>query len=110
MKIVKIRKLDDIADNDWEITLENEGKIYHNHKKFFEIVEKGIALEPPKQLNEKPKDVQTNEAIFFPTEEEQFQEIRKREKEQVAEFRKDVKELSYYQFNKKYVNKGDTKK
>ncbi len=110
MKIVKIRKLDDIADNDWEITLENEGKIYHNHKKFFEIVEKGIALEPPKQLNEKPKDVQTNEAIFFPTEEEQFEEIRKKEKEQVAEFRKDVKELSSYQFNKKYVNKGDTKK
>ena len=82
MKIVKIRKLDDIADNDWEITLENEGKIYHSHKDFFDIVEKGMALEPPKQLNEKPKDVQTNEAIFFPTEEEQFQEIRKREKEQ----------------------------
>ena len=110
MKIVRIRKLDDIADNDWEITLENEGKIYHSHKDFFEIVEKGIALEPPKQLNEKPKEVQTNEAIFFPTEEEQFEEIRKKEKEQVAEFRKGVKELSSYQFNKKYVNKGDTKK
>ena len=39
MKIVRIRKLDDIADNDWEITLENEGKVYHNHKHFFEIVE-----------------------------------------------------------------------
>ena len=109
MKIVRIRKLDDIADNDWEITLENEGKIYHNHKHFFEIVERGIANEPPKQI-EKPKDVQTNEAIFFPTEEEQFEETRKKEKEQVDEFRKDVKELSYYQFNKKYVNKGDTKK
>jgi hypothetical protein len=109
MKIVRIRKLDDIADNDWEIILENEGKIYHSHKDFFEIVEKGIALEPPKPM-EKPKDVQTNEAIFFPTEEEQFEETRKKEKEQVAEFRKDVKELSYYQFNKKYVNKGDTKK
>jgi len=109
MKIVRIRKLDDIADNDWEITLENEGKIYHNHKHFFEIVEKGIALEPPKTM-EKPKDVQTNEAIFFPTEEEQFEEIRKKEKEQVAEFRKDVKELSSYEFNKKYVNRGDTKK
>ena len=48
MKIVRIRKLDDIADNDWEITLENEGKIYHNHKHFFEIVERGIANEPPK--------------------------------------------------------------
>ena len=109
MKIVRIRKLDDIADNDWEITLENEGKIYHNHKHFFEIVERGIASEPPKPI-EKPKDTQTNEAIFFPTEEEQFEEIRKKEKEQVAEFRKDVKELSSYQFNKKYVNKGDTKK
>jgi len=109
MKIVRIRKLDDIADKDWEITLENEGKIYHNHKHFFEIVERGIVNESPKPI-EKPKDVQTNEAIFFPTEEEQFEETRKKEKEEVAEFRKDVKELSYYQFNKKYVNRGDTKK
>lgn len=109
MKIVRIRKLDDIADKDWEITLENEGKIYHNHKHFFEIVERGIVNESPKPI-EKPKDVQTNEAIFFPTEEEQFEETRKKEKEKVAEFRKDVKELSYYQFNKKYVNRGDTKK
>ena len=109
MKIVRIRKLDDIADKDWEITLENEGKIYHNHKHFFEIVERGIVNESPKPI-EKPKDVQTNEAIFFPTDEEQFEETRKKEKEEVAEFRKDVKELSYYQFNKKYVNRGDTKK
>ena len=109
MKIVRIRKLDDIADKDWEITLENEGKIFHNHKHFFEIVERGIVNESPKPI-EKPKDVQTNEAIFFPTEEEQFEETRKKEKEEVAEFRKDVKELSYYQFNKKYVNRGDTKK
>ena len=41
MKIVRIRKLDDIADNDWEITLENEGKIYHSHKDFFEIPSRG---------------------------------------------------------------------
>ena len=109
MKIVRIRKLDDIADKDWEITLENEGKIYHNHKHFFEIVERGIVNESPKPI-EKPKDVQTNEAIFFPTEEEQFEDTRTPEQEEVAEFRKDVKELSYYQFNKKYVNRGDTKK
>ena len=80
MKIVRIRKLDDIADKDWEITLENEGKIYHNHKHFFEIVERGIVNESPKPI-EKPKDVQTNEAIFFPTDEEQFEETRKKEKE-----------------------------
>jgi hypothetical protein len=108
MKIVKIRKLDDIADNDWEITLENEGKIFHSHKNFFEIVERGIASKPPKPV-EKLKDVQTNEAIFFPTEEEQFEEIKKKEKEEVNAFRKDIKDLSYYQWTKKYVT-GDTKK
>tara|TARA_R110001599_G_scaffold5781_2_gene28839 strand:+ start:1103 stop:1429 length:327 start_codon:yes stop_codon:yes gene_type:complete len=108
MKIVKIRKLDDIADNDWEITLENEGKIVHSHKNFFEIVERGIASEPPKPV-EKLKDAQTNEAIFFPTEEEQFEEIKNKEKEEVNAFRKDIKDLSYYQWTKKYVT-GDTKK
>ena len=108
MKIVRIRKLDDIADNDWEITLENEGKIVHSHKHFFEIVERGIASEPPKPV-EKLKDAQTNEAIFFPTEEEQFEEIKKKEKEEVDAFRKDIKELSYYQWKKKYET-GDKKK
>ena len=108
MKIVRIRKLDDIADNDWEITLENEGKIVHSHKHFFEIVERGIASEPPKPV-EKLKDAQTNEAIFFPTEEEQFEEVKKKEKEEVNAFREDIKDLSYYQWTKKYVT-GDTKK
>ena len=107
-KIVKIRKLDDIADKDWEITLENDGKILHNHKHFFEIVERGIASEPPKPV-ETPKETITNSAIFFPTEEEQLEEIKKKEKEQVNEFRKDVKELSYYQWKKKYES-GDKKK
>ena len=107
-KIVKIRKLDDIADRDWEITLENEGKIFHNHKHFFEIVERGIANEPPKPI-EKPVETKIDSAIFFPTEEEQFEEIKKKEKEQVNEFRKDVKELSLYQWKKKYET-GDTKK
>ena len=107
-RIVKIRKVDDIADKDWEITLENEGKIFHNHKHFFEIVERGIANEPSKQL-EKPIETTTNEAIFFPTEEEQFEEIKKKEKEEVDAFRKDIKELSYYQWKKKYET-GDKKK
>jgi len=107
-RIVKIRKLDDIADKDWEITLENEGKIFHNHKHFFEIVERGIANEPPKPI-EKPVEAKTNEAIFFPTEEEQFEEIKKKEKEEVNAFRKDIKDLSYYQWTKKYIT-GDTKK
>jgi len=107
-RIVKIRKLDDIADRDWEITLENEGKIFHNHKHFFEIVERGIANEPPKPI-EKPIEAKTNSAIFFPTEEEQFEEIKKKEKEEVDAFRKDIKELSYYQWKKKYET-GDKKK
>ena len=107
-KIVKIRKLDDIADKDWEITLENEGKIVHNHKHFFEIVERGITTEPTKPI-ETPKETTTNSAIFFPTEEEQFEEIKKKEKEEVNAFRKDVKELSYYQWKKKY-EPGDKKK
>ena len=36
-------------------------------------------------------------------------EIKKKEKEEVNAFRKDIKDLSYYQWTKKYVT-GDTKK
>ena len=58
---------------------------------------------------EKPIEAKTNSAIFFPTEEEQFEEIKKKEKEEVNAFRKDIKDLSYYQWTKKYIT-GDTKK
>ena len=111
--IVKIRKLDDIADKDWEITLENGGQILHNHKHFFEIVERGILSEPPKPV-EKPVESTTYQEILFPTEEEKekkLNELKKKEKEKVDEFRKDVKELSYYQWKKKYIKEeGDNKK
>ena len=113
-RIVRIRKLDDIADRDWEITLENEGKIVHNHKHFFEIVERGMASESPKPTVEKPiVESTTYQEILFPTEEEKKkeEELKKKEKEEVNAFRKDIKELSYYQWTKKYVKeKGDTKK
>ena len=109
-RIVRIRKLDDIADRDWEITLENNGKIVHNHKHFFEIVERGMANEPPKPTIEKSIET-SNQAIFFPAEEEKFEEEKKKEKKEVEEFRKDTKELSYYQWKKKYVKEmGETKK
>tara|TARA_R110000765_G_scaffold352687_2_gene442634 strand:- start:317 stop:682 length:366 start_codon:yes stop_codon:yes gene_type:complete len=118
-RIVRIRKLDDISDRDWEITLENEGKIVHNHKHFFEIVERGMANEPPKPTVEKPVvENVTYQEILFPTEEEKFEEekkkeeeLKKKEKEEVNAFRKDVKELSYYQWKKKYVKEmGNTNK
>lgn len=111
VKIVKIRKLDDIHDRDWEITLENEGKILHNHKHFFEIVERGLAIEPTKPIEKPTVDNITYQEILFPTEDEKLEAIKKKEKEQVNEFRKDVKGLSYYQWKKKYVKEmGDTNK
>ena len=98
-KIVKIRKLDDISENDWEINLSNDGKIYINHKKFYEIVEKG--MEDKKYTA--PTIKETNPAMFFPKDEKE-----QREKEIVKKFRDDVKNLSKANFNKKYNKiKGD---
>ncbi len=96
-KIVKIRKLDDITENDWEINLDNGGKIYHTHKDFYEIVEKGMI---PDKSSKAPTINETNPAMFFPKDEKE-----QREKEIVKKFRDDVKNLNGHEFNKKYHNK-----
>ena len=102
-KIVKIRKLDDISENDWEINLSNDGKIYINHKKFYEIVEKG--MEDKKYTA--PTIKETNPAMFFPKDEE-WENTKKKEKRIVEQFRSDAKNLSRANFNKKYNKiKGD---
>ena len=39
-KIVRVRKLNDIEEFDWEITFEDDTKINHKHEHFFDLIEK----------------------------------------------------------------------
>ena len=60
-KIVKIRKLDDIDKNDWEIHFDNETQIVYTHQELFKIVELGLSREKPVIKKE-----ETDTPIFFP--------------------------------------------
>ena len=106
-KIVKIQKLNDIDPDDWKITFGDETHITKNHEQFFELVEKGLAINSVREIrmSERPKAEETS-AIF-----ETDDEVRKNEKKKVREFREDVKNLSFSQFNRKYPSQklGDTK-
>jgi len=105
-KIVRIQKLNDIDKDDWKITFDDGVYITKTHEQFFELVERGLYVVTSREIkmSERPKAEETS-AIF-----ETDREVRINEKKKVNEFREDVRNLSYYQFNKKYVNKGDTKK
>ncbi len=46
-KIVKIRKLDDIDNNDWEVHFDNETQIVYTHEELFKVVELGLSREKP---------------------------------------------------------------
>ena len=101
-KIVKIRKLDDIDKNDWEIHFDNETQIVYTHQELFKIVELGLSREKPVVKKE-----DTGTPIFFPKDEE-WENLKKKEKNIVKKFREDVKNLSSAQFKKKYAKiKGD---
>tara|TARA_R100001509_G_C4762139_1_gene180101 strand:+ start:233 stop:562 length:330 start_codon:yes stop_codon:yes gene_type:complete len=101
-KIVKIRKLDDIDKNDWEIHFDNETQIVYTHQELFKIVELGLSREKPVVKKE-----DTGTPIFFPKDEE-WENLKKKEKRTVEKFREDVKNLSNAQFKKKYAKiKGD---
>jgi len=101
-KIVKIRKLDDIDKNDWEIHFDNETQIVYTHEELFKIVELGLSREKPIVKKE-----DTNTPIFFPKDEE-WENLKKKEKRIIEKFREDVKNLSNAQFKKKYAKiKGD---
>jgi|TARA_B100000073_G_C23528825_1_gene491147 hypothetical protein len=101
-KIVKIRKLDDIDKNDWEIHFDNETQIVYTHEELFKIVELGLSREKPVVKKE-----DTGTPIFFPKDEE-WENLKKKEKNIVKKFREDVKNLSNAQFKKKYAKiKGD---
>ncbi len=101
-KIVKIRKLDDIDKNDWEIHFDNETQIVYKHEELFKIVELGLSREKPVIKKE-----ETDTPIFFPKDEE-WENLKKKEKSIVKKFREDVKNLSSAQFKKKYAKiKGD---
>ena len=101
-KIVKIRKLDDIDKNDWEIHFDNETQIVYTHQELFKIVELGLSREKPVIKKE-----ETDTPIFFPKDEE-WENLKKKEKSIVKKFREDVKNLSSAQFKKKYAKiKGD---
>ena len=101
-KIVKIRKLDDIDKNDWEINFDNGAQIFHTHEHFFKIVELGLSREKPVIKKE-----ETDTPLFFPKDEE-WENLKKKEKRIVEQFRSDAKNLSRANFNKKYTKiKGD---
>ena len=86
-KIVKIRKLDDIDKNDWEIHFDNETHIVYKHEELFKIVELGLSREKPVIKKE-----ETDTPIFFPKDEE-WENLKKKEKSIVKKFREDVKNL-----------------
>ena len=101
-KIVKIRKLDDIDKNDWEVNFSNETQILYTHEELFKIMELGLSREKPVVKKE-----ETGTPIFFPKDEE-FENMKKKEKKIVEQFRSDAKNLSRTNFNKKYNKiKGD---
>ena len=56
-KIVKIQKLNDIDPDDWKITFEYETHINHKHEQFFELVEKGLAINNVREIrmSERPR-------------------------------------------------------
>ena len=101
-KIVKIRKLDDIDKNDWEVHFDNETHIVYKHEELFKIMELGLTREKPVIKKE-----ETDTPIFFPKDEE-WENTKKKEKRIVEQFRSDAKNLSRANFNKKYNKiKGD---
>jgi len=110
-KIVRIQKLPDIEKEDWKITFEDEIFITKSHEQFFELVEKGLDVITQREniMSDKPKAEETS-ALFETAED--LKKTKGYEKEQVRQFREDVKNLSLLQFNKKYPPKkelGDTK-
>ena len=110
-KIVRIQKLHDIEQDDWKITFEDEIFITKSHKEFFELVEKGLNVMTQREniMSDKPKAEETS-ALFETVDD--IKKTRGYEKEQVRQFREDVKNLNLSQFNKKYPSKkelGDTK-
>ena len=110
-KIVRIQKLHDIEKEDWKITFEDEIFITKSHEQFFELVEKGLDVITQREniMSDKPKAEETS-ALFETVED--LKKTKGYEKEQVRQFREDVKNLNLSQFNKKYPPKkelGDTK-
>ena len=109
-QIVRIQKLHDIETEDWKITFDDEIFITKSHEQFFELVEKGLDVITQREniMSDKPKAAETS-TLFETTED--LKKTKGYEKEQIKQFREDVKNLSLSQFNKKYPSKelGDTK-
>tara|TARA_R100000306_G_C4244834_1_gene77527 strand:+ start:159 stop:503 length:345 start_codon:yes stop_codon:yes gene_type:complete len=103
-KIVRIQKLHDIEKEDWKITFEDEIFITKSHQEFFELVEKGLEIKTQREIimSDKPKAEETS-AIFETA--KNLNKTKEYEKEQVKQFREDVKNLNLSQFNKKYPSK-----
>ena len=103
-KIIKIQKLPDIETEDWKIIFDDEIFITKSHKEFFELVERGLYIKTQREtiMSDKPKAEETS-TLFETTED--LKKTRGYEKEQVRQFREDVKNLSLLQFKKKYPSK-----
>ena len=104
-KIVRVRKLNDIDEFDWEITFEDDSKINHKHEHFFDLIEKGLT-----QLVSKPEakieDNPEHPLFFAKDPEEEALDIKNpRNKELIKQFREYVKTMKVSEFNAKYPSK-----
>ena len=103
-KIVRVRKLNDIEEFDWEITFEDDTKINHKHEHFFDLIEKGLAqlVKPEPKIENNP-----GHPHFFPKDpEEEALDIKNpQNKKLIEEFRHDAKTMKVSEFNAKYPSK-----
>ena len=103
-KIVRVRKLNDIDEFDWEITFEDDTKINHKHEHFFDLIEKGLAqlVKPEPKIENNP-----GHPHFFPKDpEEEALDIKNpQNKKLIEQFRHDAKTMKVSEFNAKYPSK-----
>ena len=103
-KIVRVRKLNDIEEFDWEITFEDDTKINHKHEHFFDLIEKGLAqlVKPEPKIENNPE----HPHFFAKDPEEEALDINNpRNKELIKQFRHDAKTMKVSEFNAKYPSK-----
>ena len=103
-KIVRVRKLNDIEEFDWEITFEDDTKINHKHEHFFDLIEKGLAqlIKPEPKIENNPE----HPHFFAKDPEEEALDIKNpQNKKLIEQFRHDAKTMKVSEFNAKYPSK-----
>ena len=103
-KIVRVRKLNDIDEFDWEITFEDSTIINHKHEHFFSLIEKGLSdtSKPEHKIEDNPE----HPHFFVKDPEVEALDIKNpRNKELIKQFREDARTLRVSEFNDKYPSK-----